>query len=147
MKKKVLATGIIAVVAAVSLCLYFKPLAFSGFIEENEKILITAVEFEVEDGVPSLNSENFNEINDAQKSEIISLMEDYTYHRTFGTLFSDGSLTDLGDELLQIYFFDGSDLTNTVCISSTGNISVNDRTYKMGNTSELIHRVLETVTK
>lgn len=145
MKKKISVVGIIIVVLAVGLLLYFRPLKLSDLIGENKKILVIYIDIGVNDGEAYMDSKSYNDITDEQKNNMISLFGEYHYNRTFGTVFSDGSLTGLGDELVQIFVYEGSVLVNTISISSNGSISVNDKSYKLKNADELIDNLSEIV--
>ncbi len=127
----------------VVLVLYFKPLALSDLINQNQKISIIRIELGTKDGIAYNNSETYNDITDEQKVNIINVFQQYSYRRTFGTLISDGSLSGLGDELMQIYLYEDNVLVNTISISSTGSISVNDKSYTLKNSQELISKILE----
>lgn len=141
MKRKLIIFIIISVIAIF----YFKPLQLSNLIDENEEILITQIELTVKNGEANNNSETYNDLTDEQKNSIITLFENYYYRRTFGTMFSDGSLSDLGDKLLHVYIYNGTTLVNSLSFSTTGDIVVNNKTYKMKNTHELIDKTLEIV--
>lgn len=147
MKKKVLVTGIIAVVLAAVLFLYFRPMPLSDLAEENQTMLITYTEFGVSDGTPSIDYKNYHDITDEQKREIISLMDEYAYTRTFGTVFSDGSLSGLGDKMVNISIYEENDLVHMVSISSTDCISVDDKTYKIKNASEFLDSLSDIVSR
>ena len=145
MKKKGLVFGIIAVVLAVAAFVYFRAMPLSDSAEEDQTVLVTYTEFSVKDGVPLIDTENYNDITDAQKSDILRLMGEYSYTRTFGTAFSDGSLDGLGDVMGCIYIYEENDLEHTVVISDINKISVDDKTYKMKNSLEFLDRLSEIV--
>lgn len=147
MKKKGLVFGIIAVVLAVAAFVYFRPMPLSDLAEEDQTVLVTYTEFSVRDGVPLIDPESYNDITDEQKSDIIRLMGEYSYTRTFGTVFSDGSLDGLGDVMGCIYIYEGNDLEHSVIISDTNNISVDNKTYKMKNSPEFLDMLSEIVGK
>ena len=145
MKKKIIIfVGVIILVFTFSL-FYFQPLQLSNLINENEKILITHIELSVENGKTHNDSNTYNDLTDEQENGIIRLFENYSYRRTFNTVFTDGSLSDLGDELLHVFIYKDTTLVNSIMISTTGNISVNNKTYEMKNTNELIDKILEII--
>ena len=41
-----------------------------------------------------------------EKSRIADLFRQYSYKMTFGTIFSNGSMSDIGEELINIYTYD-----------------------------------------
>lgn len=145
MKKKIIIfVGVIILVFTFSL-FYFQPLQLSNLINENEKILITHIELSVENGKTHNDSNTYNDLTDEQQNGIIRLFENYSYRRTFNTVFTDGSLSDLGDELLHVFIYKDTTLVNSIMISTTRNISVNNKTYEMKNTNELIDKILEII--
>ena len=63
------------------------------------------------------------------------------YRRTPVTLFSDGSLSGLGERLSCVYIYDDNELVGTVIVSDEGGISVNDKSYVMKDASDFIRKV------
>lgn len=135
---RVLVTGIIIAAVLATLLLYFRPMKMSGLINENQEILITRTEFRIQSGEAYTDYENYNDLTEEQRQDIIDLFQQYTYRRTPGTLFSDGSLSGLGDEIINIFVYKDSELLRTICISDTGSISVNNRSYVMRDAPGLI---------
>ena len=86
---------------------------------------------------------DYQDITDKQKSDILSLLKNYSYRRTWGALFSDGSMSGLGDKLLYIFVYDENTLIDTISISSTGEIAVDDKTYKIENAAHLMEELVE----
>ena len=78
-----------------------------------------------------------------QTQRIIDSLQQYTYRRTPGTLFFDGSLSDFGEWMICIYIYRDNELVNTVIVSDAGDISANDRCYSMQDSSELIQQITE----
>lgn len=62
-----------------------------------------------------------------------------------GTLFSDGSMSGLGNETLYLYVYDGDTLEATFFVASTEKVLVNDKIYSMENTGEFIEQIVEVV--
>lgn len=145
LSKKSITCIMIAIVLLMGCLLYFKSLRLSDLINKNQEICVTAIELGTPNGEPYMNSKSYNEITDAQKNDIISLFQNYSYRRTFLTAFSDGSLSDLGNVLVCIYTFDDGKPDNTISISTTGSISVNSKTYLLANASDFIQKLLEII--
>lgn len=82
----------IIIVALGGLLWYFRPLPLSNLANDSIQILATEIEYVVKDDMAYHNVTNYTEISDVQKNEIQALFENYSYKRTLGTLFSDGSL-------------------------------------------------------
>lgn len=70
-------------------------------------------------------------------------------HSNYGRLFSsdefDGSLSNLGERMIIFFVYEDDELVNTLIVSDTGRISVNDKSYIMQNSPELIRRVSEII--
>ena len=144
---KTFVTGLIIIAVLAALLLYFWPMDMSDLINENQDVLITRNEFRVQNGEPYIDYENFNDLTDDQRQDIEDLFQQYTYRRAPGTLFSDGSLSGIGDELINIYVYEGSDLVRTITISDTGDMSVNNRNYTVKESSELIQDISGVINK
>lgn len=86
---------------------------------------------------------SYAEVTTEQKSAILTVLENYTYRRTFGTLFSDGFLSDFGDAMLSIYGYENDTLVASIVISSSGKIAVNDKTYHMKDAEQLIDQIVK----
>lgn len=136
---------IVAVAVVIGLALYFRPLPLSELVSGEQKILITHVEVGVENGKAYTDSANYNDLTDEQKDRVLSLFQDYSYKRTFGTILSDGSLSGLGSDLVHIFTYKEDTLVNTISVSSSGSVSVNDKTYALSKSSEFIEQLLETI--
>lgn len=145
-KKRVAIFTIIILI--VGLLLYFKPLKLSHLINENQHILISYDEIAIHSGAPYINTTNYNEITENEKQKIIGLLNQYSYKRTFGTILSDGSLSGLGDEIVYIFIYnENNKLVNRLCISSSDQISVNEKAYTLKKSSVLIASILEILNK
>ena len=142
MKKRtmILAGAIILMLAG--LCFYFQPIPVSDLVSENHNMIITLSEFEIINGEAHIESTQYNDITDAQKDDLIALFQNYSYRRTFGTLFSDGSISGLGDKLICVFVYDGSTLVDSIFISETGKFSTHEKTYQVKNAAELIDQII-----
>lgn len=70
---------------------------------------------------------NYQDITIEQKDAILSLFDKYTYRRTFGTPFSNGSISDLANKTLSIYVYDDNLLINSVFATSSGKVVINEK--------------------
>lgn len=123
------------------LVIYFKPVNLADLGEVNSEIRITQQHVYVENGEPYIDSESYNDLSEEQTRSILDSLRRYKYRRTLGTLFSDGSLSNLGEKMICIYIYKEKELVYTVMITDTGNISVNSKIYVMQNSSELIQEI------
>lgn len=142
MKKKATVLAAIAVLLLIGLAIYFRPLHFS-VPEEISQISIVLNEYSVSDGKPTIDSAEYSATGSAQVSAIRALLEKTTYRRTAGTLFSDGSMSDVGKRTLAIYIYDGDSLADSILASSSGKIAVQNKTYCMKNSEQLIAQIIE----
>ena len=142
MKKKVIVLASIAVLLLVGLAIYFRPLHFS-VPDESSQITIVLNEYAVRDGKPIIDSAEYQAAGPEQVSAIRALLENTTYRRTAGTLFSDGSMTDMGNRTLAIYIYDGDALADSILASSSGQVSVQNKTCVMKNAERFMERIIE----
>lgn len=139
MKKKstyLLCIGI-AVLLLVCTILYFKPLSLSSVADKDTKMYITLIEYDFEHGEPSSDTTEYQHITEEQQTEILSVLDEYTYQRTLGTLFSNGAMHDLGNKVL--YIANGQVMT----VTATGKLAINGKTYSIDNAEQLIRQILE----
>ena len=142
MKRKSIILVLIAVLLLIGLAIYFRPLHFS-VPDESSQIAIVLNEYAVSDGKPTIDSAEYPATGTEQISAIRALLEKTTYRRTTGTLFSDGSMSDVGNRTLAIYIYDGDSLADSILASSSGKIAVQNKTYCMKNSEQLIAQIIE----
>ena len=136
----------IAICVALLLCgaLYCRPLSLSDNIRENTSFTVQINDFGVRNGEPYIDSTSYDTLTDEQKGEIIELLDASSYHRTLKTYLSDGSMEQVGDRVVYIYIYDGATLSESIYVSDSGQISVNDRLYQMKN-AEQFNEQLEAI--
>ena len=140
MKRRMI-IGAIVVVVILGLMTYSKPLSLYKAVGKGGDIGIVLNTFTIEDGTPHIDSENYSAITTAQKDQFLALTQKYSYQRTLNTLFSDGGVTDIGDQTLSIYLFD-EDCFYNVFISSSGKIVVNQKRYHMKGAETFIQEMV-----
>ena len=131
MKKKILCLVVIVIAFLICCIVYFKPLSLSDVAEDNNQIKMVYSELGVKNGEAYIDSVDYQDITIEQKSTILALLDKYTYRRTIGTLFSNGSTSDLGDKTLSVYVYDDVSLINSVFATSSGKIVINEKVYNM----------------
>ena len=107
-RNQILVTGMIIVAVLAALLLYFRPVKMSELINDKQEILVTRTQIGIQNGEASINYENYNDLTEAERQDIIDLFQQYTYRRTLRTLFSDGSLCGIGDEIINIFVYEDS---------------------------------------
>lgn len=136
MKKKTTYLVCIGVAVLLLICtiLYFKPLSLSSVVDKDTKMYITLMEYS------ELNSTEYPNITEEQQEEILSVLDEYTYHRTFGTLFSNGTMHGLGNKVLYI-----ANNGKVIIVTETGKLSIGGKIYSIDNAEQLIQQILEIV--
>lgn len=143
MKKKTISLAVLVIVLFIGLIAFFKPLSLADIARENHQIKMVLNEIGVRNGEAYIDSVNYQDMTTEQKSAIFTLLEKYTYRRTFGTLFSDGSFSDLGDKTLSIYAYDDVSLIGSIFVTSSGSIAVNGKSYRMENAEQFVEQIIE----
>jgi len=141
MKKKIIYfVGItVLVICAIA---YFKPLSFPDFADNDNQIKMLLQDFTIKNGEANIESDEYHDITETQKNDILNVLEQFTYRRNFKTLFSDGSMSGLGDKMLTIHVYENDLYVDSVMVSSSGKILVNDKTYSMKNAEEFIEQII-----
>ena len=142
---KVLVTGIIVAAVLAALLLYFRPMKISDLINENQEIHIIQIEMGIQDGEPYMDNENYCDLTKEQRKDIIDLFQQYTYRRTPGTAFSDGSLSGISDRIIHLYAYDDGELLYTIFITDTNGLSINESSYVLRDSSGLIQEILTVI--
>ena len=146
MKKKTMCIIGVVIVLLICIIAYFKPLSLLDTIGEDHQIGIVLNEFGYENGKSNMETILYDDISEEQKNAILALLEKYDYRRTFGTLFSDGSLTDLGKKTLTICVYDAnSSDAAIIMVTSSGKIAINDKSYSMEDAEQFIEQIIEIV--
>lgn len=142
---KVLVTGIIVAAVLAALLLYFRPMKISDLINENQEIHIIQIEMGIQDGEPYMDNENYCDLTKEQREDIIDLFQQYTYRRTPGTAFSDGSLSGISDRIIHLYAYDDGELLYSIFITDTNGLSINESSYVLRDSSGLIQEILTVI--
>ena len=143
MKKKMLCPIVIVITFLICCIVYFKPLSLSDVAEADNQMKMIYSQIGVENGEAYIDSVNYQDITIDQKNAILSLLDKYTYRRTVGTLFSNGSTSDLGNKTLSIYVYDDDLLINSVFATSSGKVVINEKTYNMEDAERFIEQMIE----
>jgi len=144
MKKKIIYFVEIAVFV-ICVIAYFKPLSFSDMVDNENQIKMTVQDFSINNGEANIESDEYTNLTAEQKDDILKVLDQFRYRRTFKTLFSDGSMSDLGDKMLSIYIYENDLTFNTVVASSSGKIAVNNKVYSMKDAEDFIEHIIDIV--
>ncbi len=148
LNKKIILIAALILIAVFFAIIYLKPLTLSDIANENSTLLFTKVSMVIKDGEHYHESENYKNITDEQKQEILLLLNNYPYHRNFKTLFSDGSLADnSGDGYFYISIYYGANYQGTAIIAYDNEISYNNKNYTMNNSSDFISEILDIISE
>lgn len=145
MKKKSTITFVVIIILLAGTFIYFRPLSLNNLLDEGNQILVTLTEMGVKDGAAINNSKDYSDITAESKMALLELLNQYSYRRTFTTLFSDGSIQDGGGRVLYIFVYEGTLLTDGIFVTPSGQISVNHKNYKMRNADDFIEQVLSII--
>lgn len=121
---------------------YFAP----QHIDTSGELQIVVTDIGVENGEPKLDTQSFTELTASEHEAICEILRSCTYYRTPATPFTDGSLDDLADRVMHLYFFDEDGTSRTYALSPAGKLAVDGKTYRMtraGQRMEKIWAVLE----
>lgn len=143
MKKKATYLIGIAIVLLICIIAYFNPLSLSNTVGENSKISMILNEYVIRNGEPDIDVVAYKDITAEQKNAILTLLEKYTYRRTFGTLFSSGTMSGIGNKMLSIYVFGNNTSGGGIFVTSSGKIVVNAKNYRMENAEQFIEQIIE----
>ena len=142
-KKKLLYAIGIAIVLLIIIIAYFKPLSLSGLASDSNQVAMVWNEIGVKEGTTYMDCVEYQSLTSDQNRAILSLLDKYTYQRTLGTIFSDGSMP--GYYVLNIYLSNEISMNNYIFVSSSGEILVDGKTYHMKNVNQFVEQVLEIV--
>lgn len=140
-KKKIISIAVASAILLASLIIYIMPNPLSDCFGESSQITITLNEIGISDGEPFIDPVTYPDITEEQKDSIFALCDQYSYRRTFHTIFSDGSLSGLGTRLLWIYINGEDSTVHHITISSTGKIAIGNKTYEMDNAHQFIEQI------
>ena len=142
MKKKATFRIGVMIVLLILVIAYFWPLSLAHAVDESGKINIVLTDFSIQNGEPDIDFTEYKDITPDQTQALLTLFEKYTYRRTLLTPFSDGSMHEVGDKVLNIYVFHGISDTDYIGIS-TKEIVINFKNYRMKNAEALIGEVIK----
>ena len=117
-KKKLYLIGF-AVILLICIITYFRPISLSSTMHDFTQVNMIWNEYGIRDGEPYIDSVNYKTMTEEQNSKLRAIFDDVTYRRNLGTMFSDGSMSGLGNETLYLYVYDGDVLEVTFFVSST----------------------------
>lgn len=143
MKKKMVCHIVIVIAFLICCIVYFKPLSLSDVAEADNQMKMVYIQSGVENGEAYIDSANYQDITIEQKNAILSLLDKFTYRRTVGTLFSNGSISALGNKTLSIYVYDGELLISSVFATSSGKVVINEKAYNMEGAEQFIEQMIE----
>ena len=142
-KKKIAYVTAIFAMILVCLILYFIPMPLLDCLDEEGQISIQVSEFSVSYGKPSIEPVTYSEITQEQKERIFALCSQYSYRRSLSTLFSDGSMSGLGNKVAYIFINGVHENNNYIVISSSGEIAIENKTFKMKHAERFIDQMTE----
>ena len=136
---------IVAGIIFVSVIFFYYPQSFYKTIQDGSKLFITRTKFSLNNGKSALESDTYTVLDHTNEyEEIMNIMKNHTYHRTFHSFFPKNGVEGMGENLIVIYVAKENDeFVNTIHISDTGDVLIDDYLYKIGgSTSDFIQEIL-----
>ena len=131
------------IVAATAIILvYFFPLSLNKLISQSNELSVTLTEFKIVYGEPVIDTKDYGKVKDSCKESIADLVKKYRYYRMPDTLFSDGTIDHITEDLIMISVYNKVSGYKIIRISS-GRIAIDNRTYYFPKSSEFIKIILE----
>lgn len=142
MKQKMTIIIISFVILAIGCIAYFYPLSLSKGISEDSRFVVIITKLGTRSGEAINDSTVYDSITDTQRSDIRSLIENYSCRRTLTTYFSDTTIED-SEALVSIYVYSDEALERSILVSDTGKMILDDKVYKMKNTEQFVERIVD----
>ena len=133
MKKKLVWSVAICIVLLISGSIYFHSLTLADNIGENNTFRVQVIAADVRNGEVHTDTKSQDIVTGQQKEDIMLLMQKYSYKRMLKTYISGNTMEQIGNRSVFLYIYDGDTLLHTICVTDSGQISVDDRLYKMKN--------------
>lgn len=130
---------IFSAILLAGIILFFQPMECSNLLDDHGISTITIQKIGIRDGQPWIDPISYSNLTPEQQNRLFQLCRQYTYRRTFGTLFSDGTIADGGDSVGYLFGEDGS----IIAISSKGTIAIGNQTFRMAHADQWMAQVLE----
>ena len=142
--KKTVIWSIVAALLLAGVLVYFAPMKLTQNVTEDMDIRMVLNVFRVDNGEPRIEAVEYQDMTAEQKRAVWTVLGEYRYRRTLETLFSDGTIEDLGDRMLSIHVYDGAK-AEIIVLTDSGDIAINGKSYRMRRAGELIGRMLAAV--
>ena len=131
-------------VALLAVCIvYFYPISLAGNIMETSKPVVLINEIGVHDGEPYINTKNYDQITEEEKQKVMEIVQEYSYRRTLTTYGSSNAMENAGNKTVFLYLYEGDILAKSIYVSDSGQISVDNRIYKMKHTDQFVKEIEE----
>lgn len=133
----------LAVLVLFLLCcaVYFRSLPLSGSLPGSTTLMVQTDEFGVRNGEPYIDSRSYDPIPEEQKEKLLRLLRESSCRRTLKTVFSDGTIENIGNRAAAIYVYDHKVLVCSIYVSDSGQVSINHRTYRMKNAKQFLEQL------
>ena len=139
--KKTVIWSLVAALLLAGVLVYFAPMKLTQDVTAETDIRMVLNVFRVDNGEPRIEAVEYQDMTAEQKRELMAAMDEDHYSRTLETLFSDGTIEDLGERMLSIHVFDGAK-AEIIVLTDSGRIAINGKSYRMREAEALIGRIL-----
>lgn len=143
--KKHIITQSIFVLLIISVGLYFRPMTISSLFDDTTVIKISSSNLGIAAGETYIDSTGYYPLTDEEKEHILSILSKYTYARKMSTIFSNGSSNRIGNEIILLYTENSEKESQVICISSLGEIIVDNHVYTAKDSWKMIEEVKEII--
>lgn len=141
--KKSIIKNSIFVLLIISIGFYFRPMSISSLFDDTTVIKISYSNLGIADGETYIEDTGYYTLTEEEKTYLLSKLSKYTYFRKISTIFSNGSLNGIGNEIIMLYTENREKESQIIFISSLGEIIVDNRVYTAKNSWKIIEEVKE----
>ena len=145
MKKKIIWIVAICAVLLISGSIYVHPIALSDNVEADNTLSIQIIVTGVRNGETYADTKGRDIITGQQKEDIMLLLQKYFYQKSLKTYISSNTMEQIGNRSVFLYIYDGDTLLHTICVTDSGQITVDDRLYQMKNARQFNDEIEDTV--
>ena len=121
---------------------YFFPLSLNKHIVQDSEMSIAVTEFKMVYGEPVIDTTDYGKVNNPFKEKIISMLDKYRYYRMPGTLFSDGTIDHITEDLITFTVY-SNEIGYEIINITSGRIAINNKTYYFPNSQDFIENILK----
>lgn len=143
-KKRIIINSIF-IIMIISIGIYFRPMTISSLFDDTTDIKISYSILGVSDGETYIDSTDYYPLTEEEKVNMLSVLSKYTYERKLSTFFQRASQTRIGNEMVMLYTEKMEKESQIICISSLGEIIVNNHVYTAKDSWKMIEEMKDVI--